>query len=194
MTKGTIILLSGTSSAGKTSLALALQTLLPDPYFRISSDDQFALLHPRFLRPGTPERESVRFPMVRAYYHTLAAVASSGSSVIADTILMPDWTDVTEMHQVNVECLGLLQSERVYFIGVVCSLKELERRERERGNRGAGSARAQFALVHAHGCYDVTVDTSEKSPEECAKEIAVFLSKHAEPTGLRRLYTWMKDE
>ena len=49
----------------------------------------------RFCSPSL-ERESVRFPIVRAYYHTVAAVASSGSNVIAGTILIPDWPDVPE--------------------------------------------------------------------------------------------------
>lgn len=192
--QGTIILLSGTSSAGKTSLAHALQVAMPEPYFRLGSDDQFALLHPRFLRPGSPEREAVRFPMVRAYYRSLAALASGGCNVVADTILIPDWPDVPAMRRVNLECLHLLSQEQVYVVGVQCSLEELERRERERGDRGIGSARAQYAAVHAHGCYDLTVDTSRQSPNECASEIAAYLSSCPHPDGIRRLVRQMKRE
>lgn len=192
--QGTIILLSGTSSAGKTTPSRALQAVLPEPYFRLGSDDQFALLHPRFLRPGSTEREAVRFPMVRAYYRTLAAFVSGGCNVIADTILIPDWPDVPAMRRVNLECLDVLSRERVYFVGVLCPVDELERRERERGDRGVGSARAQYAVIHAHGCYDFSVDTSRQSPEECASEIASHLTSCPHPGGLQRLVRGMSRE
>ncbi|MGB1686483.1 MAG: phosphotransferase-like protein, partial [Pseudomonadales bacterium] len=35
---GTVIFLNGTSSAGKTTLALALQELLPEPYQHVALD------------------------------------------------------------------------------------------------------------------------------------------------------------
>lgn len=57
------------------------------------------------------------------------------------------------------------------FVGVHCPLDVLEQREMERQDRTLGQARAQFPLVHAHGAYDLEVDTSVASAEACAVEI-----------------------
>ena len=56
------------------------------------------------------------------------------------------------------------------FVGVLCPLAELERRERGR-NRMQGLAKWQFDRVHAHGTYDLQVDTSVSDPIECALQI-----------------------
>lgn len=59
-----------------------------------------------------------------------------------------------------LDVLAVLKEYEVFFIGVQCPLAELERRERERGNRTVGRAAIQAPLVHAHGVYDLTVDTA----------------------------------
>jgi chloramphenicol 3-O phosphotransferase len=51
----------------------------------------------------------------------------------------------------------------------------LEERERVRGNRIVGEARAQVGVIHHGVAYDLTVDTSRQSPEECAGEILAAL-------------------
>ena len=42
----------------------------------------------------------------------------------------------------------------VFFVGVHCPLDELERRERQRGDRRIGEARADFEVTHTFGRYD----------------------------------------
>jgi len=74
----------------------------------------------------------------------------------------------------------------VLFVGVRCSLPELERRERERGNRTIGRAALQFPLVHAHGGYDVEVDSERHTPAECAVRIRERLDQ-APPTAFEEL-------
>jgi chloramphenicol 3-O phosphotransferase len=56
-------------------------------------------------------------------------------------------------------------------VGVLAPLHVLEEREKARGNRIAGEARAQVDVVHREIEYDLTVDTSCQSPEECAGTI-----------------------
>jgi chloramphenicol 3-O phosphotransferase len=51
----------------------------------------------------------------------------------------------------------------------------LEQREAARGDRHPGLARMQFEPVHQHGEYDVTVDTSQMSVEQCAQAIQAAL-------------------
>ncbi|NJL20885.1 MAG: hypothetical protein HC895_08815 [Leptolyngbyaceae cyanobacterium SM1_3_5] len=54
-------------------------------------------------------------------------------------------------------------------MGVPCLLVELERRERERGDRTIGEGRSHLLDgVHTWGVYDFEVDTSVRSPQENA--------------------------
>lgn len=77
-----------------------------------------------------------------------------------------------------------------YLIGLDCGLAELERRERERGDRQVGRAVLQHPLVHAHGLYDVRVATDTPSLE-CALAMRTRLETPEPPTAfadLRRVY------
>ena len=56
------------------------------------------------------------------------------------------------------------------LVGVQCQLDELERRERQRGNR-PGLARWSAQHVHAGIPYDMVVDTTSKTALRCAGEI-----------------------
>jgi chloramphenicol 3-O phosphotransferase len=60
---------------------------------------------------------------------------------------------------------------RVLFVGVRLPLAVVEQRERERGDRGPGGAAAFYDLVHAHGTYDLELDTATASSLECALRI-----------------------
>ena len=66
-------------------------------------------------------------------------------------------------------------------------LPELERRERERGDREPGLAALQFDQVHAHGTHDLDVDTSLASPKELALRIRDFLPLRPRPTAFEQL-------
>jgi chloramphenicol 3-O phosphotransferase len=54
---------------------------------------------------------------------------------------------------------------------VHCPLAVAEQREQERGDRIVGTVRGQHALVHTFRNYDLDVDTSVATPEECAEAI-----------------------
>jgi len=59
----------------------------------------------------------------------------------------------------------------------------LEEREASRGNRIAGEARSQVDVIH-HGIeYDLIVDTSRQSPDECARSILAALMRCPELKG-----------
>jgi chloramphenicol 3-O phosphotransferase len=64
----------------------------------------------------------------------------------------------------------ILRPLGAFFVGVSCDLNELERRERERGNR-PGLARWSTQRVHSGVRYDMTVETTSKTPMRCAEEI-----------------------
>jgi hypothetical protein len=51
----------------------------------------------------------------------------------------------------------------------------LEQREKERGNRMIGSARAQFHKVHADAIYDLEIDTHHATASENIKKIQLLV-------------------
>jgi chloramphenicol 3-O phosphotransferase len=64
----------------------------------------------------------------------------------------------------------------LFTVHVTCSLDELKRRERVRGDRHPGTAEASFTYLYPKDGYDLTVDTTERTTAECADVIrkAVF--------------------
>jgi len=193
VTSPAIILLNGSSSAGKSALARALQKRLePQPVIVSLDGFVFGLMPPRWhntphgthfthepdgatplhLGPGAQA-------MVRAFHRSVAALADCGLSVIVDDVLfepwlLPDWLEATE-------------DREVFFVGVRCDLAEAERREIARGDRQPGQVRSQFNLVHAHGDYDFTVDTTNTAPGACADQLLAALATRNGPSAFERL-------
>ncbi|HEX8971095.1 phosphotransferase-like protein [Oryzihumus sp.] len=73
------------------------------------------------------------------------------------------------------------------FVGVRCPLEETVAREAARGDRPIGQAASQFEQVHAHGVYDVEVDTSILSARQCAEKVKAHLAQPISPSAFARL-------
>ena len=85
---------------------------------------------------------------------------------------------VLQESQWHQECRDALAGHTVLRVGVYCPLEIL--RERARGDRETGLAEYQHFRVHRHGGYDLEVDTSVWSPEECARRILAAFTARAE--------------
>ena len=180
MASGTMIFLNGASSSGKTSIAKVLQEILNEPYLHVALDAFFDMMPARYVIGDDPW--AVTDPagrMISGFHGAIAALAAAGNNVIVDHVLL-------EIAWVR-ECAALLAPFRSVFVGVHCSLAELERREAVRADRSIGLARFQHARVHAHHLYDLEVDTSTQSPEECAGRISAYLRDGHLPTAFGRL-------
>jgi len=184
---GKIIILNGTSSSGKTCLLEALQNLLPEPYLNAGLDKFIWMMPERYLdRPlwddvlGLANQAGQSGHTLAAGMHrTIAVLARSGSNVLADHVLVePAWLR---------DCAELFSELPAYFIGVRCPLEVLEQREKARRNRTLGQARLQYPLVHAHDLYDLEVDTSLLSPQECALAVQARLLDGRPPQAFRQL-------
>ena len=188
MGAGKIIFLNGSSSAGKTTLAIMLQQLLDEPYQHIALDQFRDGLPGRYRGLNSPagspgalglnivpiekngelvteiqfgdHGENVLAGMRRA----IAAFARVGNNVIIDDLLFkPEY-----LADYAIALAGLT----VWFIGVRCDLDVVNQREALRAGRFPGTATSHFHEIHAHGSdYDLEVDTSASTPRDCAMQI-----------------------
>jgi chloramphenicol 3-O phosphotransferase len=187
-----VIFLNGSSSAGKTSLAKALQARLAEPYLHFGVDDLFPWLPPQW--NGTPEGfqliplSSGEMPItvgeggrrvMRAWRRMLRSAADEGLKFILDEVMITEGA--------LDEWIEALDGLDVFFVGVRCELAELQRREAARGDRGVGQALWQHERVHVHGPYDLEVDTTGASAEACAEAIITALAHRQRPSAFERL-------
>jgi chloramphenicol 3-O phosphotransferase len=186
-----IIFLNGCTSAGKTSIARALQARPGRPLLHFGIDDGFGLLPVRL--SGDPdgfyfdrdERGMVRLnygPVGRealaAYRRAAMTLAQGPLDLIVDEVVLDagfadDW-------------VTLAAGCDVFAVGVHCRLAELERRELARGDRQPGQARGQFDLVHRWFAYDLEVDTSAATPASVAAAIDAAWTARSGASRLRR--------
>jgi chloramphenicol 3-O phosphotransferase len=177
---GTIILLNGVSSAGKTSLARALLDVLDGPYGHVSIDAFEGMARQRLALPDAQDFYAAC--LIPLLHGSAAAFAAAGVGVVVDTILTADsWID---------DAAWRFAPFRTLFVGVHCAPAELRRRERVRRDRGGGRAEARLPLVHpliqTRGGYDLDVDTTTVAPEVCARQIAHHLATGPAPNALHR--------
>lgn len=183
MASGFIIFLNGTSSSGKTTIARALQERLPDPYMHVSVDGFLCLYPERYWNPTCREDAMVLAGLVplavSGFHRAVAALAEAGNRVIVDHVLQEEgWLE---------ECVERWAGLDVLFVGIRCPVEVAERREAERGDREAGTARYQHDRVHAHGVYDVEVDTSALTVDECVARIVRAREAPGAPRAFERL-------
>jgi chloramphenicol 3-O-phosphotransferase len=119
--------------------------------------------------------------LISGLHHVVAALARAGNNVIVDHVLLePHWVQ---------ECASILGDLPALLVGVYCPLEVVEQRERDRQDRTVGQARAQFDKVHAHRVYDVSVDTSKATAEECAAVILKHIHAQTLSAALAQLQT-----
>jgi chloramphenicol 3-O phosphotransferase len=154
---GRIILLNGASSSGKSTMAKALLDSLDEPFLHVSSDQFVAtgMLPPRRDNDGPFDWwRQVRPRFFAGFHRCLPALAHAGNDLIVEHIIeFRSWRD---------QLAVLLADLDVFFVGVHCSLDELDRREHARGDRRIGEGRTHVEVdrIHTFGPYDFEVDTT----------------------------------
>ncbi len=177
---GKIILLNGASSAGKSTLARALQQQLHDPFLHWSFDhlcESNALPMAR-IRNGDLDWVRMRPAVFDGFHRSLAAFATAGNNLIVDHII--------EQRQWLADLVQLLAPFDVFCVGVHCPLPELERRERGRGDRRSGEARKDFYTVHRFMEYDLEIDATQPTEENVARLITAWPARRR-PTAFARM-------
>jgi chloramphenicol 3-O phosphotransferase len=193
----TCIVLNRTSSSGKSSIAAALRELWPRPLQVTGLDTFLAAQCKRFFAIGGPAAAGFSWvpvtvdgqpafdvvpgplglAMIKASHAYWAACALAGLDQVID--------DVWLVADQPVGLRSALPAADTLWVGVHCPLVIAEQRERERGDRIVGTARGQHGMVHTFRDYDLDLDTSVATPQECAAAILAALSGSGRPSPNR---------
>lgn len=152
-----IIILNGTSSAGKTTLASALREVLPGSFCYFASDQLAdAGFRPRSKSPD----ERARF--FAGFHRSIAGFAAAGNDLIVEHIVeTSQWAEDLEQ---------LLGPSDVFWVGIKVPLEVAEARERDRGDRQIGEA-AFHQKTYGFCRYDLEMDGTG-DPEVNARLLA----------------------
>ena len=173
-----IIVLNGGSSSGKSTIARCLQRRLATPWLVMGVDDLIAAMPEQGITDGSLLRfgESGQVEigpewrrLEAAWYAGLSAMAASGVGVILDEVFLGGAESQKRMR-------AFLGGLEVLWVGVLCPGQLAAAREILRPERVTGMAESQALIVHKGVDYDVTVDTSDSTPEECVATIISSLS------------------
>ena len=190
---GKILFLNGTSSAGKTTLAKALQETLPDCWQHVALDqfrdglpDKYRGLNAPADTTGAwglnviPDQKSgqaytrIHFGdagqvVLRGMRRAMRALVDEGVNIIIDDIILEPLF--------LTDYLSVFEGCDVWFVGVRCELAVIDAREQARPGRFPGTAFGHADICHAHGLYDVEVNTGTDEPQACAKKVISRMSE-----------------
>ena len=195
MSPGQIVVLNGAPRSGKSSIALVAQETFDGLWVNLGVDVARSMTPARYqpgigLRPGEPQHPAAPVVPVlfAALYASIAAHADEGVNVVTDV----GHHDLVVLR----DCARRLAGRRAVLVGVRCPIDVvMERRNASEPGRYAtglsddppAPVRRWQHDVHVPGVYDLEVDTSVMSPEECADAIRRLLAETASPTAFERL-------
>ena len=198
MEPGRIVILNGAPRAGKSSIAAVIQETFEGVWMNLGVDVARQATPRRWqpgigLRPGEPAHPAAPAvaPLYAAWYEAIAAHARAGLNVVADVVHHDE--------AILRDCARRLDGLAALIVGVRCPLDVIMAR-RDAGQSGREGMYATSTpedpvpapvllwqqRVHVPGIYDLEVDTSQLTPEECAERIARRLLD-GPPVALRRL-------
>jgi chloramphenicol 3-O phosphotransferase len=198
--KGTLIILNGGSSAGKTTLGKALQdAMLPETWLLIGIDAFWLSFAPQELDLARADPNYYSWKVTaedgKDYFNVVPGpildrlmpgknqssvrLIDLGFNVIADEVIWKrEWL---------ISLLEVFAAYRVYFFGVYVSDEEGERGETARGDRRPGWDRGSASRAHEDAIYDLTIDTTLERPTEAAMEIKPALTSGLAPVAFDQL-------
>ncbi len=210
-TPGEILILNGAPRAGKSSIVRVIQETFEGVWMNLGVDVFARGVTPAKYQPGIglrpgpgrgpgpqiggdhPALEPLLPRLYAALYETIAAHSRLGLNVVADG------SHHEAIHPgLLTDCARRLSGLPVLFVGVRCPIDEIMKR-RNRAGPGAGYAVGTEdepipppvtlwqQYVHEPGIYDLEVDTSRQSPEECAAQIRARLADGPLGTAFREL-------
>jgi len=199
---GQIVILNGTPRAGKTSIATVIQDTFDGVWLNFGGSHFKKMTPSRFqpgiaLRPGgeSPDLEPVIVTMYQALYESIAVHSRLGINIVAD-VWHHDFYSTPR--GILPDCARILKDLPVLFVGVRCPIEVVMQRRLatwgtgyERDGVVPRPVRIWQDAVHVPGIYDLEVDTSVLSSEECAGLIRERLEQGPTPSAFRQLEAWV---
>lgn len=195
-TSPVIILLNGASSSGKTLTAQALQQRLGVQCVVTGFDDimerdkPFGREDGRIMQRSRRAFQIIRFQLTdgrlalfKQLHREVVELHEAGYNVVVETALM----DTRALYDAAERFFAL----NTLFVGMKPPLEISEQWEAQRQDRPIGQARKHYHLIHAHALYDLTLDPSQHSPDECATLILTALNR-SRPTALQKICDSMR--
>ncbi len=197
-TSGIVVILSGPSTAGKTSIQKAFQNIASELWLKIGLDNFFCEVFPPTYMgkeeraPQLPSDKEVMWithetdehgnnvvpihfgplgiKVMMGMFSAIGAYARAGNNLIVDFIPY----DIAW-----IQCLkNDLQEIKTYWIDITLPLEVAEAREKERKTSPIGHARSHHHKMPHTSTYDLVIDTSRVNPEEAAHTIYDFIKNH----------------
>ena len=181
MQQGSIVLLNGAPRSGKSSIAQAMQQR-EEVWINLGVDNYMRCIPARYqpgigLRPGgeRPDLEPVVEKLYLALYQSLLAHSRQGINTVVDIGHHDNYSAPLYLF---ARCAQIIAQLPVMVVGVYCPVDIIMQRRVAtwHANYSQGDAVPAPVLrwqqsVHALGIYDLRVDTSQNTPEECAAQI-----------------------
>ena len=187
---GQVVVLNGTSSAGKTSTAFAFQrerAAAGECWLVVGLDDFLAKLPGRWVEVGQwvgslaeqgirleTEGDRANFHigelarrLMRAYRRAIREMALAGLDVVVDEVSLEqdewlDWCDA--LHGLDP-----------VWVAVRCDVEVAVQRESARGDRAIGLVRGQTERVHRFPAYEIELDTTVMPIDDVARRLQAQL-------------------
>ena len=201
---GQIIILNGAPRSGKSSIVAVIQDTFDGPWMNLGVDTFFAATPPRYrpgigLRPGGDQQDlELLVPtLYAAMYESIAAHSRLGLNVVVDVGHHDAYAVPRHILAGSARRLAGLP---VLFVGVRCPIEVIM----ERRHVAQPGREGQYVIgtpdepipppvrrwqdeVHKPGIYDLEVDTSLRSPQECAEAIRKRLDRGPPPSAFQQL-------
>ncbi|MEI3606250.1 chloramphenicol phosphotransferase [Pseudogracilibacillus sp. SE30717A] len=176
---GKIVILNGTPRSGKSSIAITIQNTFEGLWMNLGVD-HFMKMTPENYQPGIglrpggerPDLEPIIIQIYKAMYESIAAHSRIGINVVVD---VGHHDRYSVPRKILPNCARILKKYPVVFVGVHCPIEEIMKRRKDTWGTGYAKngaipepVKRWQHYVHIPGIYDLEVDTSIMSSDECA--------------------------
>jgi len=181
-----VIFLMGVSSVGKSSVAKALIDKSKEEFIIVGFDHAVLQLDKKYWPGGSDEKEGFYYKEIETengvvpelchgnvgaqflvkMMADIIQLAKSGQNIILDQVLSD-----SEHEQLVTE----LKDCTFLSVGLKPPLEEVVKREKERGDRKVGIAKALYESFYSGKIFDIEIDTKAVSPDKSADLIIEWL-------------------
>lgn len=184
-----IIVINGTSSVGKSSIAKEIHLMTKRPFVTFCMDGFFSMLNPRFDGLGVDHLRNRDGDFKLGFYTSdisqgyrievgelgqkldfamaqcVAVCANRGLNLVVPTVI----SSKELFHHYKFS----FQKFESFFVYVDCDRDEIKRRETSRDDRLKGTSLDLLDRFETKNDHDLIIDSTTKSPKELAIEICI---------------------